>query len=166
MSEKTRKIWNGVTTGFVVLVLLLTAMVAGPQLLGLQVYTVRSGSMEPAYKTGSLIYVKPVDDREIEAGQVITFRLNDRTVVTHRVIQVVDDGGIGYQTKGDANNIADGKLVRPEDVLGTPVCTIPGLGYVASFIKSPAGACISAAVACVLVAAVLLPDLLRDFKRK
>ena len=154
------------TTGLAVLALLLTAMVAGPRLLGLQVYTVCSGSMEPAHKTGSLIYVKPVDGREIEAGQVITFRLDDRTVVTHRVVQVVDDGEVGYQTKGDANNIADGKLVRGEDVLGTPVCTIPGLGYVASFIKSPAGACISAAVACVLVAAVLLPDLLGDFKRK
>lgn len=37
-----------------------------PVMLGLQVFTVLSGSMEPTYHTGSLIYVKKVDPYTIK----------------------------------------------------------------------------------------------------
>ena len=50
---------------------ILALLLAGPRLMGMQVFTVLSGSMEPVYHTGSLIYVRDVDPMEIQPGQVI-----------------------------------------------------------------------------------------------
>ena len=54
---KFKKIWNVVSTVLVAAVVLLAVLLVGVRLFGLQVYTVLSGSMEPAYPVGSLIYV-------------------------------------------------------------------------------------------------------------
>ena len=56
--HEIQKIWNGVSTVLVAGVVLLAVLLVGVRLFGLQVYTVLSGSMEPAYPVGSLIYVK------------------------------------------------------------------------------------------------------------
>lgn len=57
MSKSVKKIWNGFTTILVILVVILALLLVGARLIGLQVFTVLSGSMEPTYHTGSLIYV-------------------------------------------------------------------------------------------------------------
>ena len=59
--ESFKKIWNGITTVIVILVVILAILLAGVRLFGLQVFTVLSGSMEPTYHVGSLIYVKKTD---------------------------------------------------------------------------------------------------------
>ena len=46
------KLWNAATTLLVTAVVVLAVLLAGVRVLGLQVYTVLSGSMEPAYPTG------------------------------------------------------------------------------------------------------------------
>ena len=53
-----RKIWNIATTVVVVLVVLAAILLVGVRFVGYRVYTVLSGSMEPTYHVGSLIYVK------------------------------------------------------------------------------------------------------------
>ena len=87
---------------------ILALLLAGPRLMGMQVFTVLSGSMEPVYHTGSLIYVRDVDPMEIQPGQVITFMLDEDTVATHRVVEVVPDeidrSVLRFRTKGDAND--------------------------------------------------------------
>ena len=60
-----------------VLAVILAVALVGVRLVGLQVFTVLSGSMEPTYHVGSLIYVKDVDYKELEAGDVITFMLDE-----------------------------------------------------------------------------------------
>ena len=62
------KLWNAATTLLVTTVVVLAVLLAGVRVLGLQVFTVLSGSMEPAYPTGSLIYVKDADCRTLETG--------------------------------------------------------------------------------------------------
>ena len=59
--QTARKIWNIVSTIIVALVVLLAVLLVGVRLVGIQVFTVLSGSMEPTYHTGSVIYVKKVD---------------------------------------------------------------------------------------------------------
>ena len=86
-----RKTWNVISSILVALVVLLALLLVGARLFGLQVYTVLSGSMEPTYHTGSLIYVKKVDPYTIRDGQVITFMLDENTIATHRVVGVVPD---------------------------------------------------------------------------
>ena len=61
MNKSLKKIWNVISTILVALVVLLALLLVGARVVGLQVFTVLSGSMEPTYHTGSLIYVKKVD---------------------------------------------------------------------------------------------------------
>lgn len=85
MGKTIKKIWNIITNIIVVLAVILAVALVGVRLVGLQVFTVLSGSMEPTYHVGSLIYVKDVDYKELEAGDVITFMLDEDTVATHRI---------------------------------------------------------------------------------
>ncbi len=160
------KIWNTVTNLIVALAILLAIALVGVRLVGLQVYTVLSGSMEPAYHTGSLIYVKSVPYTELESGDVITFMLDEDTVATHRIVEVVPDEEdaevLRYRTKGDANESEDGSLVHYKNIIGTPVFTIPGLGYFANFIQNPPGTYIAISVGAILILMIFLPDLLTD----
>ncbi len=164
MAKKIKRIWNAVTTVLVGLVLILAVLLAGARLFGLQVFTVLSGSMEPKYHTGSVIYVREVDYREVEVGQVITFMLDENTVATHRVVEIVPDeeepGTLRYRTKGDANDAVDGGLVHYKNIIGSPVGTIPYLGYVASLIQNPPGSYVAISLGALLLMLVFLPDLL------
>ena len=72
-----RKIANGLSTVVMVLVVLLALTLVGGRLFGMQTYAVLSGSMEPAYPTGALLYVRKVDPADIQPGQVITFLLDE-----------------------------------------------------------------------------------------
>ena len=158
-----RKTWNIISTVLVSLVVLLALLLVGARVFGLQVFTVLSGSMEPTYHTGSLIYVKKVDPYTIQSGQVITFLLDEDTIATHRVVAVVPDeedaSVIRFRTKGDANASEDGGLVHYKNVIGTPVFTIPYLGYVASYIQHPPGMYVAIAAGAVLLMLTFLPDI-------
>jgi len=168
--KTVRIIWDRVTTILVTIVVILAVLLVGVRLVGFQVFTVLSGSMEPTYHTGSLIYVKEVDYKEIEAGQVITFMLDEDTVATHRVVEVVPDETdatvLRYRTKGDANDAEDGSLVHYKNVLGSPVFSIPKLGYLANFIQNPPGMYIAIAAGALLLLLVFLPDLLFEEENK
>ena len=128
MSKSLKKILNAVSTVLVVLVVILALLLVGARIVGLQVFTVLSGSMEPTYHVGALIYVKKTAPEDIQAGDVITFMLNETTTATHRVVAVVPDdedpGILRYQTKGDANDHADASLVHMNNVIGEPVFSI------------------------------------------
>lgn len=161
--KKIRKLWDGATTILVTVVVVLAVLLVGVRLVGMQVFTVLSGSMEPTYHTGSLIYVKSVDYTEIEEGQVITFLLDEDTVATHRVVEVVPDTGdstvLRYRTKGDANDAVDGTLVHYKNVIGSPVFSIPYMGYLANYIQHPPGMYLAISVGALLLLCVFLPDL-------
>ena len=162
MLKIVTKIWNLITGLLVTAVLVLALLLAGVRVFGLQVFTVLSGSMEPAYHTGSVIYVKDVDYRELGEGDPITFMLNENTVATHRIVGVVPDekdpSVIRYRTKGDANDAEDGALVHYKNVIGTPVFTIPYLGYVANYIQNPPGTYIAMSGGAFILLLVVLPE--------
>ena len=158
--NKIRKIWNVISTFFVVLVVCFAVFLMGSRLMGYRVFNVISGSMEPTYSVGDLIYVKEVNPYDIEEGTAITFVLNeDLVVATHRVVEV-DTGNQYFYTKGDANDTADSSPVHFNNVIGVPQFSIPCLGYVSDFIQNPPGMYITLAVGAVLIAAVFLPDII------
>lgn len=161
-----KKIFNAVTSVLVALVVIAAALLVGARLVGLQVFTVLSGSMEPAYHTGSIIYVKAVEPSEVEVGDPITFVLNeDLVIATHRVIEI-DEENSRFYTKGDANEYPDANPVHFNNLIGEPIFTIPYLGYLASFIQNPPGMYYAIAFGAVLLAAVFLPGLFDDKKKK
>lgn len=163
MSKTIKRLWNWITTALVVIVVIFALLLVGARIIGLQVFTVLSGSMEPTYHVGSLIYVKDVDPYELESGDVITFMLDEDTVATHRVVEVVPDENdptvVRFRTKGDANDAEDGSLVHYKNVIGSPVFTIPGLGYVANYIQHPPGTYLAISGGAFLLLLVFLPDL-------
>lgn len=164
MNSIIKKCWNIATNALVILVVIIAILLAGARLIGLQVYTVLSGSMEPEYHTGSIIYVKDVDPNSVEVGDPITFVMNESLVVaTHRVIDIDSENRLFY-TKGDANKIPDANPVPFENLLGKPIFTIPLLGYLANFIQNPPGLYISVGLAVLLIIICFVPDIIDQFK--
>lgn len=157
-----KKIWNILSTVIVFLIVVAAIFLMGSRVVGYRVFNIVSGSMEPAYSVGDLIYVKEVDPATIVPGDVITFVLNeDLVVATHRVVRV-DAEKHRFYTKGDANEIEDGAPVHFNNVIGIPQFAIPGLGYVSDFVQHPPGSYITIAAVAVLLILTFAPD----FKKK
>lgn len=165
MSENAKKIWNVCTTALVVLAVVLAALLAGVRLFGLTPYCVLSGSMEPAYPTGALIYVRRCDAADVRVGDAITFVCNEELeLATHRVV-AIDAGRRQFTTQGDANETPDGTPVLFENLVGRPVFAIPYLGYVSQWIAHPPGLYLTVALAAALALLLFLPDMLRAADR-
>ena len=165
-----KKILNIITTVLVTVVVLLAAALVGVRLIGLQPYVVLSGSMEPTYHVGSLIYVKSVDYKELKVGDPITYMVSQDTVVTHRIIEVLvdeeDPNTIRYFTQGDANDIPDGSSVHYKNIIGKPVFSVPYLGYVSNYIQNPPGMYVAMAGGALLIMLVFLPDIFTEDEKE
>lgn len=158
----TKRVWNIISTILVALIVLIAAAVLIAQLLGIRTYAVLSGSMEPMYPTGSLLWVQKVSCSQLKLGDAITFLWNEDTVATHRIVEILpntDGDGLRFRTKGDANQIWDGAPVHEKNVIGKPVFALPYLGYAAYFLQKPLGSLLAIGIAGVLVATAILPDL-------
>ncbi|QED46787.1 signal peptidase I SipW [Cytobacillus dafuensis] len=153
--KKTRKfISNLVTTILfinliVMAVLVVSSKASGgePEIMGYQLKTVLSGSMEPTFLTGSVIAVKPLEKdekRNLQKGDVITFVASDEKLITHRVIGIKTSGEhVMYETKGDNNNAADLDPVLSDNVTAVYTgFTIPYIGYFIDFAQSKEGSTI------------------------
>jgi signal peptidase len=142
-----------------VLVVIAAILLVGVQLFGIKPYTVLSGSMEPTYHVGSIIYVKKVDPLTLKVGDPITFMINGRTIVTHRIIEVIPDGEdptvVRFRTQGDNNDTPDGDPVHSKNVIGKPIFTVPLLGYVANYIQNPPGKYVAIITCSVLILLVM-----------
>ena len=170
MSKTIKKIWNWISGVLVGIVVLLAIALVGVRLIGLEPYVVLSGSMEPTYHVGSLIYVKSVDYRDLKVGDPITYMVSQDTVVTHRIIEVLvdeeDPNTLRYFTQGDANSVADGTSVHYKNIIGKPVFSIPYLGYVSNYIQNPPGKYIAISGGAILILLVFLPDIFSDEDKK
>lgn len=164
--KAVKKIWDWISGILVAVVVLLAIALVGVRVVGLQPYVVLSGSMEPTYHVGSLIYVKSVDYKDLSVGDPITYMVSQDTVVTHRIIEVLvdeeDPETIRYFTQGDANDVPDGSSVHYKNIIGKPVFSIPYLGYVSNYIQNPPGSYVSIAAGALLILLVFLPDIFAE----
>lgn len=167
MQKKVKQVWNVITTILVSLAALLAVLLWGFKIIGMDVFVVQSGSMEPAYRVGSLVYVRSVDAATLQTGDVITFRMGNGVRGTHRIIEVLDENGsLTFRTKGDANAYADNKPVSPAEIIGKVRFTIPYLGFLVAYIQQPPGTYITISVVAVLVLLMILPDFLFPAEKK
>ena len=162
-----KKLLQIISTILVALVVLLAVALVGVRLAGIRTFTVLSGSMEPTYHVGSLIYVKKVDPTTIRPGQVITFMLDENTVATHRVVEVVPDeddpSTLRFRTKGDANDAEDGSLVHYKNVIGTQAVGVimgANVGTTVTSLMLSVKLDFGMIFACVGLLLTFLPDLL------
>ena len=170
MTKIIKTVWNWISGILVAVVVLLAVALVGVRLVGLHPFVVLSGSMMPEYQVGSLIYVKSVDYKTLQVGDDITYMIDEDTVVTHRIIEVLideeDPDTIRYFTQGIANDVPDATSVHYKNIIGKPVFTIPYLGYVSNYIQNPPGMYVAIAAGAILILLVFLPDLFEDDKKK
>lgn len=162
-----KKILSSCVTFVVSIVLVLAILLVGVKFIGLDVYVVLSGSMEPKYPTGSIIYVNEVNAEDLEKGDVITYQLSSNLVATHRIEEVIyENNQIAFKTKGDANDHVDNGVVYSNQLIGTPIFMIPFLGYLVTYIQQPPGMYVAIAFAIAMVALMLLLEINSDEKTK
>lgn len=119
-----------------------------PAVCGYSPVIVLSGSMEPAFSAGDLLIIRKQDS--YQKDDIITFE-DGGALTTHRIIEQSLEGFI---TKGDHNNVQDGKTVSLEQIHGAVVLVLPALGSFFLFLRSPLGI-LSLVALCLL--AVFLP---------
>ncbi len=138
-----RKSWNMILNILIIFVAVSVLVVFAGYFCGFRYYVVLSGSMEPAIHTGSLGIVNSKAEYDnVETGDIVAFINSMGTRVTHRVVRVDNHGLI---TKGDANGINDGFVVKKEDFIGETVGSIPFVGYILMFLQSKKGIILSVA---------------------
>ncbi|XP_074275935.1 uncharacterized protein LOC141599725 [Silene latifolia] len=104
------------------------------------VVVVLSGSMEPGFKRGDILFLTMRKD-PIRTGEITVFNINGREIpIVHRVITVherQDTGAVDVLTKGD-NNYGDDRLLyargqdwlQREHIMGRAVGFLPYVGWV------------------------------------
>jgi len=123
---------------------LLQSRLAGgvPSVAGYQLYIVLSGSMSPAFETGSIVLVRPLPPSAVQVGDIITYRDAEDSdkIVTHRVMAVNQTAeSLSFTTRGDANDAIDPLPLLPANLIGRVSYTIPYLGLLLSLIKTDLG---------------------------
>ena len=112
--------------------------------IGYKPAVVLTPSMTPTIMPGDMVVYKKVDVTTIKERDIITFwssndsKENDGVSITHRVVDIIDDGDgtISFQTKGDNNDSVDNKLVPQELVIGKVVFVVPWFGRLFLFVKN------------------------------
>ncbi|RWR88539.1 signal peptidase complex catalytic subunit SEC11A [Cinnamomum micranthum f. kanehirae] len=104
------------------------------------VVVVLSGSMEPGFKRGDILFLHMSKD-PIRAGEIVVFNVDGREIpIVHRVIKVherQDTGEVDVLTKGD-NNFGDDRLLyahgqlwlQKHHIMGRAVGFLPYVGWV------------------------------------
>lgn len=146
-------------------------------IFGNKALIVRSGSMQPAIKTGDLtvVHVKegiisPTSDQinKYKEGDIIAFKAekDPSVLTTHRVTSVqVRDGQIFYQTKGDANQISDKQLVAQKFVIGKSTFTVPAIGKLFAFAKTKQGFALLVLIPALLVILIESVNLAKELRK-
>lgn len=131
-----------ITLGLVILIYGLST-VDYSQLSRIHFYIITSGSMVPDVPLGSVVVSQP--QINYLSNDIITFVNTDNTkeTVTHRILAKEYPQGVRndpvYLTKGDTNKTVDLEKIRNNQIQGKVVLTIPYLGYMIDFAKSPKG---------------------------
>ncbi|WML41446.1 signal peptidase I [Neobacillus sp. OS1-2] len=107
-----------------------------PTYFGYKPLTVLTNSMEPAINAGDMIFIKAKQAAAVKKGDIITFKLSEDKLITHRVATVTHEG---FLTKGDNNNVEDEWVVDPANMIGEVKFILPNAGYIAKFLAGKIG---------------------------
>lgn len=144
-----------------VFVLISRASGTTPSLFGYSVLRIKTGSMEPDLKVGSIILVKKVDPATLQKGDVITYYSQDASIkgnlVTHQIYQEprIEDGKYHFITKGLRNTLPDTEFDESQ-VFGKVLYRIPFLGTFYDFFSKWYGFAAFAAVMIIAFSAELI----------
>ena len=152
-------------TVLLILVIIPFVIFAVPQAVGASnSYVVLSDSMSPSINAGDVVFVGDTSPDEIDEGDVITYeRPGESQLITHRVIEVQDEGGeTTFRTQGDANEEPDPNPIPAGNVIGVVIFHLPLLGHAISFAGSDLGIVFFVIVPAVGLVVSELYDLYKD----
>lgn len=118
------------------ILIILYVIVCIPMIFGYRPVVVLSGSMNPSYKVGSVVYYKSIPSSELKVNDVVVFspKVDDGRLVCHRIVEI--DGNY-VVTKGDANKEVDATKTSVKDIYGKVAkYHIVYIGYYIQFINN------------------------------
>ena len=136
------KIWNVITYiiyAFVIIFAIL-AITSKISFFGIKLLVVKSGSMEPTIKTGSMVIDK--QEKSYQVGNIVTYQdaVKPSETITHRIVaEETQNNTKLFTTQGDANQSPDSTKVTEGRVVGKVIFSIPYFGYVAAFARTVPG---------------------------
>lgn len=147
------------------LVAALIFVAAAPRLLGWQFIIVAGQSMEPTIAYGSLAVMTPLRGIDAKPGDIVTFiDAGSHEMVTHRVLGYAADSP-SLVTKGDANASTDPVPVPLGNVRARYLFSVPYVGSVAHWMRSPRGYMAAAVVPGTLIILYELVSIVRTLRR-
>mmetsp|Transcript_8389 Transcript_8389/g.19748 ORF Transcript_8389/g.19748 Transcript_8389/m.19748 type:complete len:184 (-) Transcript_8389:101-652(-) len=104
------------------------------------VVVVLSGSMEPGFYRGDILFLTNYDDPPIGTGDVVVFQIQGRDIpIVHRVMNTheKENGTLSILTKGDNNQVDDRGLyakkqlfIGKKEIMGRAQAFLPYVGMI------------------------------------
>ena len=138
------------------------ARLAGNQLpmpLGFGAAVVLSGSMEPEFSAGDLIFVQEADSYQLK--DIVVYQ-DGRSLVVHRIVNIDGETVI---TQGDANNAPDAPISLSV-IKGKVTFCIPYVGDIVSLLQTPTATLVIIAAVILLLEIPRLNEKKRDDAEK
>ncbi len=98
-----------------------------------------------------------MEPETLQVGDVVTYRLEGETMVTHRVVEIDPDAQT-LVTQGDANADPDGEITF-DRIVGKMDFSIPYLGYISMNIRTPMGIVAICGVLVVIILLAFIPEI-------
>ncbi|XP_076294466.1 signal peptidase complex catalytic subunit SEC11 homolog C twr [Lasioglossum baleicum] len=111
------------------------------------IVVVLSGSMEPAFHRGDLLFLTNYHDEPVRVGEIVVFKVEGRDIpIVHRILKLHEKGDqnntITFLTKGDNNSVDDrglyaaGQLwLTNKDVVGKAKGFLPYVGMITIYMN-------------------------------
>ncbi|XP_055587557.1 signal peptidase complex catalytic subunit SEC11A [Uranotaenia lowii] len=108
------------------------------------IVVVLSGSMEPAFHRGDLLFLTNQEE-PVRVGEIVVFKIEGRDIpIVHRVIKLHEknNGTVKFLTKGDNNSVDDRGLYAPgqlwltkKDIVGRARGFLPYVGMITIYMN-------------------------------
>lgn len=138
--------------------------------LGMKIYVIASGSMEPMLHVGDVIFVYDVNKDKINVGDTIVYQgmegnMSDK-IITHRVENIATENNKKiFYTKGLANEIVD-PAVYEEQVYGKYVCKFFIISLLSRIVRNPIGFIFLVFIPLVVLIVYETKDIIKEVKTR
>ena len=138
-----------------------------PNVFGYKILQVMSGSMSGEFETGDTILIKEIkNESDLKIGDIITYRIEKDTIVTHRIVDIIKIGEkLNYTLKGDVNNTEDSEKVTFSNIEGIYIKKLNLIGKLINFMQKPYGMVIIFMTPILLILYVINNEKVKEEKR-
>lgn len=129
------KIIRKIILGIIYLLVGIYMSLLVPMFWGNTPLVVITGSMEPTFSVGSIIYYEKINPTKFEKNDILVWQNNAGDLISHRIVDINEK--YEFTTKGDANNTVDSEKVQLSQVIGrAKEFKIPFIGFYVTFINN------------------------------